>query len=185
MESSPSERSKRMNNASNEFYQRAKNFLKVNPGMAAVVHTVPDAADAERESRIKVDWFTYFLERGYKGVLANCERILSGQGKAITLPCESPEMFDPSYAAPRYKWNQQEASQGTRTRDIAELHAETLRQLRSATPRGQRKASQLPQEPQQSPQEWLDAYQANPPPLPVFSDEFKRRVQPPSAPNGA
>lgn len=165
-----------MNQGSNDYYNRAQNFLKVNPGMAAVVLTNPDAADAERQHKIMVAWFTYFSERGLKGVLANCERILSGAGKAITFPCDDPEMFDPSFVMPRHKWHKVEPDRGPRTRNIAELHQRTMAALRSAKVKGAKPEREKPQGPTMTPQEWLNDYQANPPPIPVFSDEFKRKL---------
>ena len=164
-----------MNQGSNDYYTRAQNFLKVNPGMAAVVLTNPDAADAERQNRIMVAWFTYFSERGLKGVLDNCQRILGGAGKAITFPCDDPEMFDPSFTMPRYRWQKPAPVEGTRTRDIAELHKRTMASLRAAKPKGARDMPEREQAPVKPPHEWLEDYQNNPPPLPVFSDEFRRK----------
>jgi len=163
-------------NGSNDYYQRARNFLKVNPGMAVAVHTTPDAADAEREHRIMVDWFTYFVERDLQGVLANCERILGGQGKGVTFPCDNPDMFDPSYVAPRHKWHKVAPQPGVRTREIKDLHERTLAALRAAKPKGAKDIRQRAVGPVKSPQEWLNDYIANPPPIPVFSDEFRGRL---------
>lgn len=162
-------------NGSNEYYQRARNFLKVNPGMAVGVHTTPEAENAEREKRIMVDWFTYFVERDLQGVLANCERILNGQGKGVTFPCDSPEIFDPSYVTPRHKWHKVAPSEGVRTRDIQAVHKRAVDALRAAKPKGARDMPQRHHAPVKSPDEWLGEYQANPPPMPVFSDEFRAR----------
>lgn len=164
-----------MNSDSINYYDRARNFVKVNPGMAVSVHSTPDAADAEREKRIMVDWFTYFVERDLQGVLANCERILGGQGKGVTFPCDNPEMFDPSYVTPRYKWSKVAPSEGVRTRDIQAVHKRAVEALRAAKPKGARDMPSRRQAPVQSPDEWLADYQANPPPIPVFSDEFRAR----------
>lgn len=163
-------------NGSNDYYQRARSFLKVNPGMSAAVHANPDPVDAEREKRIMVDWFTYFVERDLQGVLANCERILNGQGKGVTFPCENPEMFDPSYVTPRHKWHKVVASDGVRTRDIQAVHKRAVDALRAAKPKGARDMPQRHHAPVKSPDEWLGDYQANPPPIPVFSDEFRYRM---------
>lgn len=167
-------------NGSNEYYQRARNFLKVNPGMAVAVHTAPEVENVDLEKRVMVDWFTYFVERDLQCVLATCERILAGQGKGVTFPCDNPEIFDPSYVTPRHKWHKVERQGGTRTRDIAAIHQRTVAALKAAKPRGTKQVPERDRSPVKSPDEWLDDYRANPPPIPVFSDEFRARYRLPA-----
>lgn len=173
-----------MNSASKDFYDRAKNFAKVNSGMLVVIHTTPDPADAERENRILVDWFTYLSVRGLTSTLASFQNILGGAGKAVTLPCENPEMFDPGYVAPVHKWRKPEPKKGERTRNIGALVAATKASLKAAKPYGDKGRVRTPEEiaddgltPQQRATKWLAEYQENPPPIPVFSDEMKKELR--------
>lgn len=171
-----------MSQGSNEYYNRAKNFLKVNPGMAVTVLTNPDPIDAEHQQRIMVDWFTYFAARDLHAVLENCDRILNGAGKAVTFPCDSPEMFDPSFVMPQHRWRRVVVDKGPQTRNIGEVLKATLESLKAAKPYGDPGRVRSPDEiaddglmPQQRAEKWLAEYKNNPPPMPVFSDEFRRR----------
>lgn len=166
-----------MNQASAEFYNRCRAFLRANQGMAAVVHANPEQADMARELRIRDEWFTYLHEKGLTSTLATWQFILKGGGKAITVPCDSPELFDPSYVAPRHMWREPKPADQPRTRDIAAVLARTKAELAASKPRGRANVPTRPSEPVKPPQDWLDEYQANPPPIPVFSEQFKASMR--------
>ena len=82
----------------NDFFDRARAFIAVNPRLVYVIYTTPQQSNLERENAARAAWFAYFEERSMKETLRLCRSILGGGGKAITLPCEKPEMFDLNYS---------------------------------------------------------------------------------------
>ena len=156
-----------MNPASEQFYQRFLSFQRANPGM---VHVVRGNADPE----IVKAWFTYFHEKGQAGTINLFRQLLNGNG-VVQFPCRSPELFDPSYVVPRYQWSAPDAVRVSRG-DVSQVVAKTMQSLRAAKPKGRQPvpASHI-KPPEKTPQEYLAEYAANPPPIPVFSDEFKAR----------
>lgn len=167
-----------MNQISAEYHKRAQSFLKVNADMVEIIHAKPEPSDAKRENEIKVAWFTYFSVKGMEGTIKTFQFILNGGGKALTFPCANPEHFDGSYVAPRHRWHDPNDEPVDNQRgDVSRLVANTLSSLRAAIPRGQKRQDNRQRQPEQSPQDWLDAYQSDPPPIPVFSDGFKTRAR--------
>jgi hypothetical protein len=166
-----------MNHISADYHKRAAAFVRANHDMTAVVHAKPEASEVQRENAIKVAWFTYFQARGMESTLQTCRFILNGGGKAVTFPCERPDLFDPSYEVPRHSWRDPDGAVRSQERgDVSAVVKSTLASLRAANVRGAKPAPPRPQYATQSPQEWLDGYQDNPPPIPVFSDDFKRKL---------
>lgn len=175
-----------MNNASAEFYKRSRAFLLANPGMAVVIHATPAPDNAAFERHSKQAWFTYLRDKGLHSTLDTWRFILSGGGKAITVPCENPELFDPSYVLPALdkRWREPQPSDHPRTRDIRGVLDRTKESLRTAKPRGSKELPEAERKPEKSPQEWLNDYVANPPPIPVLSDAFRKAMNlPPSRPS--
>ena len=157
-----------MNPASEQFYQRFLSFQRANPGM---VHVVRGNADPE----VVKAWFTYFHHRGQAGTIDLFRQILNGNG-VVQFPCREPEHFDPSYETPRYQWSEPASGPVSRG-DVSQVVAKTMSSLRGAVPKGRQPVpkSHLT-EPVKSPADYLKEYIANPPPVPVFSDEFKARL---------
>jgi hypothetical protein len=157
-----------MNQAAEQFHQRAAAFVRANPGMVFVVRG-DQHADAVR------DWFTYFHMRGQAGTISLFRQILTGNG-VVQFPCERPEHFDPSYEPPAYSWREPESRNVSRG-DVRHVVDSTLASLKKAQPKGRQPVPRdhlLP--PVKTAKEWLDDYAANPPPIPVFSEEFKARM---------
>jgi hypothetical protein len=160
-------RGNEMNQAAEQFHQRAAAFVRANPGMVFVVRG-DQHKDAVR------DWFTYFHTRGQLGTISLFRQILNGNG-VVQFPCERPEHFDPSYIAPVHSWREPQG-RGVSRGDVRHVVESTLDSLRKAKPRGRQPVpkSHLA-EPVKTPKEWLDEYSANSPPIPVFSDEFREK----------
>jgi hypothetical protein len=156
-----------MNPASEQYHQRALAFQKANPGMVFVVR------GSEHGEQVRA-WFTYFHSRGQVGTISVFRQLLSGKG-AVQFPCERPEHFDPSYIAPVHQWREPDDGPQSR-RDMSQVAERTLEGLRSAVPRGRQSVpkSHLA-EPEMTPGEWLSDYKNDPPPVPVFSDEFRAK----------
>lgn len=157
-----------MNQAAEQYHQRAAAFNRANPGMIFVVR-----GDQHRE--VVKAWFTYFHMRGQTGTIDLFRGLLAGNG-VVQFPAEAPELFDPSYEAPAHSWRDPATGEVSRG-DVSRVVQGTLASLRSAVPKGRPPVpkSHLA-EPVKSPAEWLNDYQDNPPPVPVFSDEFKARL---------
>lgn len=168
-----------MNHASAEFYKRAVGFLQVNPGMSVVIHAKPDPDSARRENEIRLSWFTYLTVRDLNSTLKTWRAILGGGGKSITVPCEDPEIFDPSYCAPAYGYRDPEPPSQDERKDISVAVGNTLRELRAAVPKSGVGRVPAPKGPEKPPAEWLRDYQANPPPIPVLSDAARKKFMNP------
>jgi hypothetical protein len=156
-----------MNQAAEQYHQRALAFQRANPGMVFVVRGDESSAQVRA-------WFTYFHTRGQTGTISLFRQLLNNKG-VVQFPCEKPEHFDPSYEVPRHQWRAPEDAPQSR-RDMSRVVERTMASLRAAKPKGRQP---VPRdhlaEPVKSPHEWLEDYQANPPPVPVFSDEFRAK----------
>lgn len=177
-----------MNAAAENFHQRVKDYAKANAGMMFVIHAKPEPQDRVREDASRKAWFAYLSVNGLTGTLSTWQFILNGSGKAITVPCEKPEWFDPYYVAPVGGYRDpSEPSQRPRV-DVSRVVQRTMASLRAAVPKGRQPvpADHL-REPEKTPAEWLAEYQANPPPIPVLSDEAKEKfgIRPPITPEAA
>jgi len=162
---------------SDNIHERIRSFFKVNPDMACAILTTPEAADAADNEAMKVEWFTYLAVRGHTRALDTWRMILNGGGKGITVPCARPDLFDPSYLAPAQKWRDpNRAVKQDERRDVSAVLDRTMDSLRNAVPKGQ-KRQEKPKAEQISPAQWLEDFKSNPPPIPVFSDEFKRQMK--------
>jgi hypothetical protein len=156
-----------MNQAAEQYHQRALAFQRANPGMVFVVR------GADHAEQVKA-WFTYFHVRGQTGTISMFRQLLNGKG-AVQFPCEKPEHFDPSYIAPVHQWRAPEDGPQSRG-DMSRIIDRTLHSLRKAVPRGRQPVPKDHlKKPEKTPQEWLEDYRHNPPPIPVFSDEFRDR----------
>lgn len=165
-----------MNAAAANFHQRIKDYARANSGMAFVIHAKPDPQDRAREDAARKAWFAYLAANDLTGTLSTWRFILNGGGKAITVPCEKPEWFDPSYVAPVGGYRDpSEPGQASRG-DVSRVVQRTMASLRAAVPKGRQPvpADHL-RDPEKTPKEWLDDYSANPPPIPVLSDEAKAK----------
>lgn len=164
-------------NPSENIHERIKAFFKVNPDMACAILSTPEPADAAENEAMKVEWFTYLAVRGHTKALDTWRMILNGGGKAITVPCARPDLFDPSYVAPAQKWRDpNRVVKQSERGDLSALVENTMESLRNAVPKGQKRQPK-PKTEQISPAQWLEDFKANPPPIPVFSDEFKRQMR--------
>lgn len=158
-----------MNPAAEQFYQRFLSFQRANPGM---VHLVRGNADPE----VVREWFTYLTVRGQTGTINLFRQILNGNG-VVQFPCREPENFDPSYETPKHQYCEPDAGPVSRG-DVSRVVDATMRSLRAAQPKGRQPVPrQHLREPVKSPGEWLTDYAANPPPVPVFSDDFKAKLE--------
>ncbi len=157
-----------MNQAAEQYHQRAAAFNRANPGMIFVVR-------GNQSPEVVKAWFTYFHSRGQAGTISLFRQLLNGNG-VVQFPADRPELFDPSYEAPRYSWSEPDAVRVSRG-DVSQVVAKTMSSLRGAVPKGRQPVpkSHLT-EPVKSPADYLKEYIANPPPVPVFSDEFKARL---------
>ena len=158
-----------MNPASEQFHQRAAAFNRANPGMIYVVRKGQDDESVRA-------WFTYFNSRGQVGTIDLFYKLLN-EKHPIQFPCRLPEHFEPGYEAPRNQWRDPSSGEIVSRGDVSAVVESTMASLRAARPRGRQP---VPPEhlkpPEKTPQQWLNEYQANPPPVPVFSDEFKARL---------
>ena len=168
---------------SENIHERIRSFFKANHDMACAILTTPEPADAAENEAMKIEWFTYLAVRGHTRALDTWRMILNGGGKGITVPCARPDLFDPSYVAPAQKWRDPNrvVKQGERG-DMSRVIETTLDSLRNALPKGQKRQTK-PKVEQIPPAQWLEEYKANPPPIPVFSDEFKRQMRLGGAPD--
>lgn len=158
-----------MNEVSKQYHQRALDFFRGNP----TLHVMARSTDKD----IIAKWFTYFQAKGMHGTLATFREILTGN-RPVMFPAPCPTLFDLSYIPPTRGFYRDPSEGGQETRgDVSGVVAETLASLRKAQPKGRQPVpkSHL-QEPAKTPKQWLDEYQANPPPIPVFSDDFKARL---------
>jgi len=121
-------------------------------------------------------WFTYFATRGQTGTIRLFKQLLDDK-KAVQFPCREPEHFDPSYETPAHSWRDPSTGEVSRG-DVSQVVAKTMNSLRAAHPKGR---PPVPREhlaaPVKTPQEYLTEYMANPPPVPVFSEEFKAKLE--------
>jgi hypothetical protein len=157
-----------MNQAAEQYHQRALAFHRANPSMVFVVR----GGDHTRQVQ---SWFTYFYSRGQTGTISLFRQLLNGKG-VVQFPCEWPELFDPSYVAPTHQWQAPEDRPQSR-RDMSRVVDQTLHSLRNAVPRGRQPAPKDHlKEPELSPQEWLAQYRDDPPPIPVLSDEARAKM---------
>lgn len=157
-----------MNPASEQFYQRFLAFQKANPGMVHVVRK------GEDDDGVRA-WFTYFQVRGQTGTIRLFQQLLNDK-KAVQFPCKKPELFDLTYDPPRHQYRDPSTGEVSRS-DVSAVVEKTMHSLRNAKPKGRQPVPRdhlLP--PTKTPKEWLDDYLANPPPIPVFSEEFKARM---------
>ena len=156
-----------MNQVSEQFYQRYLAYQRVNPGM---VHVVRKGDDDEAVRA----WFTYFQVKGQTGTLRLFKQLLD-EKKAVQFPCRLPELFEPSYEPPKHQWRDTSTGEVSRG-DVSRVVQGTLASLRNAVPKGR---PPVPKshlvEPVKSPDQWLADYQANPPPIPVLSDEARAK----------
>jgi hypothetical protein len=81
---------------SDEFYAKAKGFLKLNPAMTFVIETRPQT-DVARHERARAQWLDYCDREGLRSTAATWRFIWAGGGKAVTVPTEDPGVFDLSY----------------------------------------------------------------------------------------
>lgn len=158
-----------MNPASEQFYQRFLAFQKANPGMVHVVR-------GDQDPEIVKAWFTYFHTKGQTGTIDLFRKLLNGNG-VVQFPCKHPQHFEPSYIAPAHSWREPSEARQSRG-DVSHVVERTMASLRAAKPKGRQPVppSHIAP-PAKTPQEWLDEYQANPPPIPVFSDEFRAKMR--------
>ncbi len=158
-----------MNQAAEQFHQRAKAFAKANPGMAHVVR-------GNEDPEAVLAWFTYFHVRGQTGTIAVFRQLLNGNG-LVQFPCKRPELFDLTYEPPAHTWREPEAGRQSRG-DVSRVVQSTIASLRAAQPKGRPPVPREHlRERVETPGEWLTDYAANPPPVPVFSDEFKSKLE--------
>jgi hypothetical protein len=166
-----------MNQPAEQYHQRAAAYVRANPGMHVMVRGNTTGEDRQRHLKIASAWFTYFHVRGQTGTIATFRSILNGNG-SVMFPCECPTLFDMSYEPPAHSWREPQAQTGERT-DMREVIDRTLASLRKAVPRGRQPVPKAHlKEPELSPQEWLKEYAANPPPVPVLSDEARAKFAP-------
>lgn len=158
-----------MTDISQQYHKRALDFFRANPDM----HVMARSADKE----VIAKWFTYFQAKGMLGTLATFRDILHG-ARPVMFPAPCPTLFDLSYVPPTRGFYRDPSEGGQEARgDVSGVVAETLASLRKAQPKGRQPVPPAHlREPAKSPKQWLDDYQADPPPIPVFSDEFKQRL---------
>jgi hypothetical protein len=158
-----------MNPVSEQFYQRFLAYQRANPGM---VHVVRKGDDDESVR----SWFTYFTTKGQTGTIQLFRQLLDDK-KAVQFPCRLPEHFEPSYVAPVHSYRDPSTGEVSRG-DVSRVVQDTMASLRAAVPKGRKAvpASHI-KPPEKTPQEWIAEYHANPPPVPVFSEEFKAKLQ--------
>jgi hypothetical protein len=82
-----------------EFIKRSLSMAKAAGGGVAIYTNPPAGSFADNE-RMANEWLFYFESVGLWGLAATCRGILSGRGKAISVPCEKPELFDLTYVPP-------------------------------------------------------------------------------------
>lgn len=163
-----------MNQAAEQYHQRAAAFVRANPGMYVMVRGNAKGEDRQRQKEIAAAWFTYFHVRGQAGTIATFRSILNGNGP-VMFPCECPTIFDPSYEPPAHVWREPNGQAESRS-DMSHVIERTLDSLRRAIPRGRQPVPKDHlKEPEKTPQEWLNDYRDNPPPIPVLSDEARAK----------
>lgn len=82
-----------------EFFTRFAKFARANPDMLVAIEANLNPAQFPAEADIAQNWLAYLDARGYRSEAALVRGILGGGGKAVTFPCEKPEIFDPAYVA--------------------------------------------------------------------------------------
>jgi hypothetical protein len=170
-----------MNQAAEQYHARASAYVRANPGMHVMVRGNAKGEDRQRQKEIAAAWFTYFHVRGQTGTIATFRSILNGAG-SVMFPCDCPTLFDMSYVPPVHVWREPQGASDSRS-DVSHVVERTLDSLRRAVPRGRKP---VPKDhlkaPEKTPSEWIADYQANPPPIPVFSDEFRDKFGLPRKP---
>ena len=163
-----------MSQSADQYHARASAYAQANPGMHVMVRGNATGEDRQRQKEIAAKWFTYFHVRGQTGTIDTFRSILNDNG-SVMFPCECPTLFDMSYTPPAHVWREPHG-QGESRSDMSEVIEQTLASLRKAVPRGRQS---VPKDhlkaPEKTPDEWLRDYKANPPPVPVFSDEFREK----------
>ena len=165
-----------MNITREQYHQRVLDFHRANRDMAFMVHGKPQpGGDWQREDAARKAWFAYLTINGLTGTL-NTFRHLLNEGKAVMFPTEKPEWFDPSYVAPVHGYRDPTEPGQQARGDVSRVVQETLASLRAARPKGRQPVPPAHlREPTKTPKEWLDEYQANPPPIQVLSDEARSK----------
>ena len=84
---------------SEEFYIKAKGFMKLNPGLTFMIESRPQS-DFDRHDRARAAWISYLEGLGLRSTASTWRFIWAGGGKAVTVPTEDPGLFDLSYVPP-------------------------------------------------------------------------------------
>ena len=167
-----------MNEAAIDFHQRVKAWFIANPSMAYVIHAKPAPEDAGKQLLSANAWFAYLDAKGLPGTAACWRAILTGNGKAITVPAERPELFDYTYVPPIHEPHWKGENPSTRARgDISGVVERTRKALSATKPRGKAPTWEPEPEAIQRPSDWLADAIENPRPVPALSDEAIKRFQ--------
>lgn len=162
-----------MTAASDEFYARCKSIMKA-AGGGFIIYAKPDPADEVRNQIAADKWLAYLASKGLDKTAAVWRQILSGGGKAITVPFEDPELFETGYVNPYPvpRWNPPPV---IRARGNVSQQVERAKQSMRAYKPKREKWEPVP-EPLVSPHEWLAQQEANPDPIPMLSDAMREKL---------
>jgi hypothetical protein len=80
------------------FTQQFSDYYKQNRDAVFVWKAhMDDAEEKKRADRVLSAWLVYLEERGHYATLRTWKFIADGGGRALTFPCEEPEIFDITY----------------------------------------------------------------------------------------
>ena len=102
----------------NEFFDKAKGFLKLNPSLTYVIWSNP-TEDHDRQTKARALWLQYLEEQKLVSVVKTFKAIWAGGGKAVTVPTEDPRIFDLKYHPEERPFRTAYGARG-QARDISE-----------------------------------------------------------------
>lgn len=162
----------------NPFYDRWTAWRKANGGrFNYAIATNPEPEERQRSEKAKRLWLYYLESNGHKATARSWRAIWAGAGKGVTVPCEKPELFDPTFEYPADSWedishpSRVSRAALTSTVDRARIAARAYKhESRGPTP------PEHLAEPVDAPFDWISGPKHERPPIPVLSDGLRSKL---------
>jgi hypothetical protein len=162
----------------NPFYDRWTAWRKANGGRFNYsIATNPEPEDKQRAEKAKRLWLYYLESNGYKATASTWRNIWAGAGKGVTVPCEKPELFDPTFEYPSDAW--QDISHPSRVSRSAVSSAVDRARIAARAYKPESRGPTPPEhlrEPVDAPFDWMRGAEEDRPPIPVLSDQLRSKL---------